>query len=133
MHAGPLMPDNTPKPTVVVVVEDEILLRLLAVDTLTDAGFAVVEARHAAEALAHLEAEAETVDVLFTDIQMPGEMDGLELAHHAFRHWPWIALMITSGGATAAAAAFPAGSRFFAKPYILEHIVAHIQTLTALG
>jgi CheY-like chemotaxis protein len=127
------MPDTEIKAGVVVVVEDEILLRMLAVDTLTDAGFAVVEAQHAAEALAHLEAEAETVNVLFTDIQMPGEMDGLELAHHAFRHWPWIALMITSGAAHAASASLPDGSRFFAKPYILENIVAHIQTLTASG
>src|ERR1700712_221670 len=124
------MPLTELKPCV-IVVEDEFLIRMLAVETLSDAGFAVLEAEDAAEALAYLEARSDTIGVLFTDIHMPGEMDGLGLAHHARKHWPWIGQLITSGRATPAGRGFPAESRFLRKPYDLDNIVAHVRALTA--
>jgi CheY-like chemotaxis protein len=115
----------------VVVVEDELLIRLLAVETLTEAGFTVLEAGHAAEALTHLEAQAAAIGVLFTDIHMPGRMDGLGLAHHALLHWPWIGQLLTSGRANPALDGFPPGSHFLQKPYDLDNMVAHVRALTA--
>ena len=115
----------------VVVVEDEPLIRLLAAETLTEAGFTVLEAGHAAEALTHLEAQAAAISVLFTDIHMPGQMDGLGLAHHALRHWPWIGQLLTSGRANPASGDLPLGSRFMAKPYDLDNAVAHVRALAA--
>jgi CheY-like chemotaxis protein len=66
-----------------LVVEDEDMIREIAVQTLEDDGFAVLEAEHAASALIHLNVSASSIHVLFTDLHMPGEMDGLALAHHA--------------------------------------------------
>jgi two-component system, response regulator PdtaR len=116
------------EPKTVVVAEDEILLRVLAVAVLTKAGFDVIEAGNAEEALATLQARLGAIHLLFTDIHMPGRLNGLELAHHVRGAWPKIALLITSGGLPAK---LPAGSIFLAKPYDLVHVVAHAQTLTA--
>jgi CheY-like chemotaxis protein len=117
------------KPCVVVVVEDEVLVRMLAVDVLTEAGFVVLEAEHSAHALIHLEVQAADIHVLFTDVHMPGDMAGLALAHHARRCWPWIATLITSARAHLASQALPAGSRFLAKPYNVDNVVAHVRQL----
>ena len=117
--------------TCVIVVEDEFLIRMLAVETLSDAGFAVLEAEDAAAALAHLEVKADKIGVLFTDIHMPGQMNGLDLANHTRQHWPWIGQLITSGQATPAAGGFPAESRFLRKPYDLDNVIAHVRALTA--
>ena len=119
-----------PQTKTVVVAEDEALIRMLAVDVLVEAGFLVIEASHAAEALAALQVRAGQTHLLFTDIHMPGLMNGLELAHHVQRHWPWIALLIASGEFSPAADELPAGSRFLPKPYDLEHVVAHARAMT---
>src|SRR3978361_1235436 len=87
------------KQCVVVVAEDEALTRLVAADALTDAGFLVIEAEHAEQALTILQAQGIGVHALFTDIHMPGVLDGLQLAHHAHLHWPWIGVLIASGKA----------------------------------
>lgn len=86
-HAGP---------NLVLVAEDEELVRLVIAEALRDAGLEVMEAEHAEAALRVLEHHAARVHVLFTDIQMPGSMDGLALAHHISENWPEIALLITS-------------------------------------
>ena len=77
----------------------------------------VMEAEHAEAALKSLHAKASDIHVLFTDIQMPGTMDGLALAHHTAQNWPWIALLITSGLPRPDQAALPIESRFLSKPY----------------
>ena len=82
---------------VVLVAEDDVLIRMMVVDALTDAGFTVIEAVHADDALSILIAQAKAVHALFTDIQMPGAMTGLDLAHHVRGKWPWIALLVASG------------------------------------
>ena len=83
----------------VLVVEDEMLLRMRAVDIVEDAGFTPIEAVNADEALAILESRSD-VDLLFTDIQMPGSMDGLKLAHAVHERWPSIKIILVSGKLT---------------------------------
>jgi len=119
------------EPKTVVVAEDEALIRMLAVEVLTGAGFAVIEAGHAEEALAALQARFWAIHLLFTDIHMPGPMNGLELAHHVRGAWPHIALLIASGKDKPLPAKLPAGSIFLTKPYDPDHVVAHARTLTA--
>jgi len=115
----------------VVIAEDEVLIRMAAADALRDEGFAVMEAQHAEDALGILQAHASSLQVLFTDIHMPGAMDGLALAHHTARTWPWIALLITSGRARPEGASLPARSCFLTKPYSHHHVVNHIREMTA--
>lgn len=115
----------------VLVVEDEILIRLLACEVLADAGFDVVETQHADEAVAVLHARGQDVHAVFTDIHMPGSMDGLELAHLSRRKCPWVALLIASGRARPQSEELPEGSRFLSKPYDLDHVVAHLQEMIA--
>ncbi len=122
-----------PPSLVVVVAEDEALIRMMAVDALTGAGFVVIEAGHAAGALAVLASQSNGVHVLFTDIHMPGPMNGLELAHHVHNRWPWIAVIMASGKARPLAAELPDGSRFLSKPYDPVHIVKHVRELVAAG
>ncbi len=116
---------------IVVVAEDDELIRMAVVDALNDAGFAVVEAGHAADALAILAREADSVQALFTDIHMPGSMDGLELGHHVQSHWPWIAVLVASGKARPSPSDMPTGSRFVEKPYRLSDVVGHLNAMVS--
>ena len=116
-------------PRVIVVVEDETLIRLAVVAALEEANFGVIEASHAGEALAILEHEAVRVHVVFTDVHMPGPMDGLMLAHHVRRHWPRIGLLVASGQGIVSDEAMPEGSQFIPKPYRLDQVVHHIREL----
>ena len=95
-----------------------------------DAGFATLEAGHAAGALALLHSRAIDIHDLFTDVQMPGNIDGVMLAHETQRRWPWIGLLITSAHPLHKLAARPTGSRFLAKPYNLAHAARHLRELT---
>jgi DNA-binding response OmpR family regulator len=119
------------RPKTVLVVEDEILIRMGVIDPLAAAGFAVIEANGADEALAVLHEKAAGVHLLFTDVNMPGSMSGLQLAHHVRRSWPPIALLITSGASALVASDMPAGARFLAKPYDPDHVVDHARILIA--
>src|SRR5438270_12084536 len=83
-------------PAVVLVVEDEMLLRVQAVGMVEDAGFTSVEAVDADEAVAILESRSD-IALMFTDIQMPGTMDGLKLAHIVHKRWPPIRIILVSG------------------------------------
>jgi CheY-like chemotaxis protein len=106
---------STPDP-VILVVEDEDLLRQTAVALVEDAGFTAVAAASADEALAILEARAD-VRLVFTDIQLPGSMDGLKLAHAVRDRWPPVELILTSGRRRIGPDDLPERGRFFAKPY----------------
>jgi CheY-like chemotaxis protein len=101
----------------VLVVEDEPILRLNAVDMLDDAGFEVLEAADADAALRLLEERAPEVAALFTDINMPGSMDGLALAKVVHERWPHIQPFVTSGRSRLHDAEIPDHGRFIAKPY----------------
>lgn len=101
--------------TTVLVVEDEALIRWDIADYLRDAGLTVLEAVDADEAIRIL--ETSKVQVVFTDISMPGTMDGLRLALYIRDRWPPIKLIVASGHATLSDDDLPANSRFFRKPY----------------
>lgn len=101
---------------VVLVVDDEALLRWHASDLLASAGYKVVEADDAATALRILETR-EDVRLLFTDVQMPGALDGLDLARQVHQRWPGVLLLVTSGGVPLGNADIPDAGRFVAKPY----------------
>jgi len=116
---------STGAETKVLVVEDEPLLRMTAVDILEDAGFIVEEAGNSREALAILR-RVPDLHVLFTDVQMPGDMDGLALAHLTAKEFPNIGVIIVSGRRRLEAHEIPAGATFLAKPYEARKVVHHI-------
>jgi CheY-like chemotaxis protein len=103
----------------VLVVEDEPLIRMDIVDQLTGEGYVVFEAGNADEALAVLESNSE-VRILFTDIDMPGSMDGIKLAAAVRNRWPPVKIVVTSGHRLVDIADLPDGSVFFTKPY--DHV-----------
>jgi two-component system, response regulator PdtaR len=118
---------------VVVLVEDDLLLRITACGMLKDAGFEVIEAGQAAEALTILQGRSNGVHALFTDIHIPGAMDGLALAHHTRENWPWIAILLASGTAIPLPTESPEGSRFLSKPYKSDHVVRHLREMVDDG
>ena len=116
----------------VLVVEDEMVLRMRAVDIVEDAGFHSVEAVNADEALSILESRSD-ISLLFTDIQMPGSMDGLKLAHAVHDRWPSIKIILVSGQVKPSDAEKPADSRFFGKPLGVEQMIAELQAMVGAG
>src|ERR1700728_3336941 len=120
--------DSTKIP-VVLVVEDEQLVRLSAVKVIEDAGFEVIEAANADDAIRILENRRD-IRVVFTDIQMPGSIDGLKLAHAVRHRWPPIKIIVTSGHELVAENDLPEGGRFFAKPYDSTQITNTIREWT---
>jgi CheY-like chemotaxis protein len=111
-------------PTVVVlVVEDDDLVRLMAVDLLQDEGFTVIDAATADAAWAILEAR-DDIAILFTDIEMPGSMNGLDLANRVAVHWPQIRVVITSGRIRLSNKAVPNQGTFVPKPYQSSHLLS---------
>src|SRR3982074_2665811 len=116
----------------VLVVEDEMLLRMRAVDIVEDAGFCPVEAVNADEAISILESRSD-ISLLFTDIQMPGSMDGLKLAHAVPDGWPSIKIILVSGQVRPSHAERPADSRFFGKPLSGEQMISELQAMVGAG
>ncbi len=117
------------KRPVVLVVEDEFLLRMNAVEMIEEAGFDVVEAGNADEAIAILEARPD-IHTVFTDIQMPGSMDGLKLARFVRGRWPPIKIIATSGHHDYQDGDLPDGSMFLPKPYTSARIAAALRDAT---
>src|SRR4030081_3326381 len=120
--------DYSAVPAIVLVVEDEMLLRLRAVDMVEDAGFTSVEAVDADEAVEILESRSD-IALLFTDIQMPGSMDGLKLAQTVHKRWPPIKIILVSGQLKLANIDIPADSRFFGKPLQAKVMIAQLQSM----
>jgi two-component sensor histidine kinase/CheY-like chemotaxis protein len=116
----------------VLVVEDEMVLRMRAVDIVEDAGFTAVQAVNADEALSILESRSD-ISLLFSDIQMPGSMDGLKLAHAVHDRWPSIKIILVSGQIQLADADKPADSRFFGKPLAVKQMIAELQDMVGSG
>jgi CheY-like chemotaxis protein len=117
-------------PLTVLVVEDEPLVRLVAVDTLEDAGFATFEASDAAQAIALLKRHKE-IRILFTDVNMPGEMDGISLAHYVHDRWPEVKIVVTTGRGAVVQPDLPDGSALLPKPYRLAHLIGTLHALSA--
>lgn len=116
----------------VLIVEDEMMLRMRAVDIVEDAGFRSVEAVNADQALSILESRSD-ISLLFTDIQMPGSMDGLKLAHAVHDRWPAIKIILVSGQVNPSDAEKPAESRFFGKPLSVEKMIVELQGMVGAG
>src|SRR3954469_9490019 len=119
------------KPTV-LIVEDEMLLRMRAVDIVEDAGFTPLEAVNADDALALLESRSD-IELLFTDIQMPGTMNGLKLAHAVHERWPLIKIILVSGQVTPNEEDRPANSQFLGKPMEVQQMIAELQGMIGQG
>src|ERR1700710_2289295 len=116
----------------VLVVEDEMILRMRAVDIIEDAGFCPVEAVNADEALSILESRSD-ISLLFTDIQMPGSMDGLKLAHAVHERWPAIKIILVSGRLNPTDQDKPVDSLFFGKPIDVKQMIAEMQGMIGKG
>jgi two-component system, response regulator PdtaR len=118
------------KVPVILVVEDEALVRLAAVGMLEDAGFRMIEAVNADEALELLAADSD-IQLLFTDINMPGTINGLALARQVHDRWPHIGIMVASANRVPQSQDLPAGSWFEQKPYSIDAVVRHARELTS--
>lgn len=119
-----------PPSPVVLVVEDELLIRTAVVDQLEGRGFTMLQAASGQEALDTITL-GDRIDVVFTDVNMPGDVDGLMLAREVNELWPAIGIIVTSGKAVIDPQDLPAGCRFYLKPYKSETIHAAIRALLA--
>jgi CheY-like chemotaxis protein len=113
---------------VVLVVEDDPLLRMLAVEIVQEAGFTAIEARDADEAVVLLESRTD-ITLLFTDINMPGSMDGLKLAHAVRDRWPPIKILVVSGKQPFQSSDLPLNSCFVGKPYQASALVEELRSI----
>jgi CheY-like chemotaxis protein len=113
---------------VVLVVEDEPIQRMMAVDLVEDAGFEALEAWGADDAVRILESRAD-IRIVFTDIDMPGSMNGLRLAAAIRDRWPPIEIIVTSGHVRSTGLDLPERSVFFSKPYDIEKLTAQLHRM----
>ena len=123
------MTDSRP---IILVVEDEVIIRMGAVDILEHAGFEVLEAPNADAAIKILEQRLD-IRLVFTDVDMPGTMDGVKLAHYIRHRWPPVQLIVTSGKTVIKEKELPTGARFFGKPYLEHSITTAMREMTGAG
>ena len=128
--------------TVILVVEDNALIRLGAIDFIVAAGFDALEAKSADEAISILQMRPD-VRLVFTDVEMPGSIDGLKLAHYIRGRWPAVRMIVVSGKIFLEQSHLPAGARYFSKPYsdisiietmngmLAQPLGRHVETLSA--
>lgn len=121
---------TTTKRPIVLIVEDETLIRMDAVEMIIAAGYEVLEAANADQAIEILEARAD-IAIVFTDIQMPGSIDGLKLAHAVRRRWPPVRIVTCSGHVKVIQEDLPEGARFVPKPYSKSEIAMTFRELLA--
>lgn len=131
LSSCPLGPVSHQQPLgIVLLVEDEPLVRLVTADILLEANFRVIEAGDAEEALRVLKAEV-AVDVLVSDVEMPPGMNGYELVAHVHRDWPEVAIIVSSGREWPKEDDLPPGAVFLAKPYLNATLLSHVQAAAA--
>jgi two-component system, response regulator PdtaR len=118
--------------SVVLLVEDDSLVRMLGADVLEDAGFEVIEAADADQGIALLKRHHD-VRVLWTDVDMPGSLNGFELARFVSQGWPDVAVVVTSGKLTPGPGDLPRRGAFIPKPYRPEAVIRCIQEMTQPG
>lgn len=116
--------------SVVLIVEDSPMIRMGAVDLVLSAGYEALEAGDADEAIRILELR-DDIDLVFTDVDMPGTMDGVKLSHYIRDRWPPVKLIVASGAAILEESSLPFGSRFFSKPYDDHNIIDAMARLIA--
>ncbi|MGZ2379044.1 response regulator [Rhizobium brockwellii] len=117
---------------VVLVVEDSTIIRMSAVDLVLSAGYEALEACDADEAIRILESRND-IDLVFTDVQMPGTMDGIKLSHYIRDRWPPVRLIVASGAAILEERDLTMGSRAFSKPYDNHAITDAMAHLLSIG
>ena len=117
---------------VVLVVEDDELLRWSAMIVLEDSGYSVLEASDAGEALTTLEQRAD-VRIIFTDVQMPGAIDGVRLAHLVSQRWPLLRIIVTSGRMRLHQDDLPKGGVYLMKPYSATELTTAVYEVRAGG
>ena len=122
-----MVPDLSRSPAVVLVVEDEMMLRMRAVDMVEDAGYTPLEALDTDEAVAILESRSD-IALMCTD-QLPGIMDGLGLARTVHKRWPAIKIILVSGHLNPSSIDLPPCSRFFGKPLQAWQIIAELRSM----
>jgi CheY-like chemotaxis protein len=124
-----LVPDTAERKPTILVVDDEGLIRMAVSDFLQECGFKVLEAASADEAVQMLRSYAMVIDLVFSDVIMPGELDGFGLATWIRRTYPAVPVILCSGDAKKASAAREvcADAPFFNKPYDLEAVVGAIR------
>lgn len=120
-------PTATSRP-VVLIVEDDPLLRELTIEVVEEAGFVAIGASNADQAVGLLESRRD-IAVLFTDINMPGSMDGLELAHAVTRRWPSIRILVASGRIRLLKSDLPPDCCFLPKPYCAAAVIAELRSV----
>jgi two-component system, response regulator PdtaR len=126
------MGSSTGENPVVLVVEDDAILRMYAVEMIEEAGFQVTEAQDADEAIKLLESRTD-IRIIFTDIDMPGSMNGLKLAHAVAHRWPPIRIIATSGHFRVREGDLPDGGRFIPKPYRQHQVIGALTELASSG
>ena len=122
--------DTSNHTPVVLIVDDEPVLREMSALALQVAGYPVLEAETADAALDILRS-GQIVDLVFTDVQMPGQVNGLELARIVYAQWPLVKLIVTSGSILVGAADMPEGGRFLPKPYTMANLTDLVVALTS--
>jgi CheY-like chemotaxis protein len=116
-----------------LVVDDNALILMHACDIMEEAGFRWYDAVTGDEAIALLTQRAESITLLFSDVEMPGPTNGFALAHHAAEHWPWIDIIIASGRISPFAGDMPAKASFIAKPYTTKEVHEHLRKVLPEG
>lgn len=114
-----------------LVVDDDALILMEATCILEDAGFHVLAAMNVAQALAVLDRHHVAVQLLFTDVQMPGDADGFDLARQTAERWPHIAIVVASGRLQPELKAIPEGATFIGKPFSPEIVRQHVRATLA--
>jgi CheY-like chemotaxis protein len=129
------LPDPEDRKPVILLVEDEVLIRMAASEYLQECGFTVLEASSAAEAIKMLQGSETQIDVVFSDVRMPGEMDGFGLAKWIRLNRPGMAVLLTSGDAKMADVATGLCEKLdiVSKPYDFQFTVARIRQLIGKG
>ena len=115
-------------PAVVLMVEDEMMLRMCVIDMVEDAGYTPIEALDADEAVAILESRSD-IALMCTDIQMPGNMDGFGLARTVHERWPSIKIIVMSGQLNPQNIDLPPCSRFFGKPLEARQMISQMRSM----
>lgn len=116
---------------VVLIVEDEPIIRMSAAIMLEDAGFDVIEASDADQAIDVLQSRRD-IRIVFSDIEMPGSMNGLKLIHAIRECWPPIVLILTSGRFAPLTHEMPANTTFLRKPYLEAALISAVRGSNAV-
>jgi CheY-like chemotaxis protein len=112
-----------------LVVDDDPIIRMDAGDILTDAGFQTQEASNVSEALGMLETMGDDIQLLFTDVQMPGDQNGFDLARKCATRWPHISIVVASGQLSPKADELPKQAAFISKPFSAQVVYDRLQQI----